>query len=299
MEGASDGPVIKFVADRLNDAIAHGASDVHVSSDASGLSIRFRMNGVLLAQDRANAVSADAVIARLKVLSGMNVAERRRPQDGRMTVVVGGRVIDFRMSSVPTQHGESIVCRVLDPKAVRLGWDALGFDIDTQAAVRAIIEQPNGLFLATGPTGSGKTTTLTTALVHLNNGRRKIVTVEDPVEYQIAGIDQIQVQEEIGLTFASVLRSILRQDPNVIMVGEIRDGETAQIACRAALVGRLVLSTLHTSSPSTAVHTAGRPWRRRVHRARCAARGVGAGLGRGAVPSVRGARLWSVRGHRH
>ena len=163
LEGASDGPVIKFVADRLNDAIAHGASDVHVSSDASGLSIRFRMNGVLLAQDGANAVSADAVIARLKVLSNMNVAERRRPQDGRMTVVLGGRVIDFLMSSVPTQHGESIVCRVLDPKAVRLGWDALGFDIDTQAAVRAIIERPNGLFLVTGPTGSGWCTSTTGA----------------------------------------------------------------------------------------------------------------------------------------
>ncbi|WP_171181838.1 GspE/PulE family protein [Ruegeria sp. HKCCD8929] len=249
----ADGPIIRFVAEKMNDAVAVGASDIHFSSTAKGLGLRFRINGILVTQSGVSHINATSVMARLKVMSGMNVAERRLPQDGRISSVIGGRVIDFRVSALPTEQGESIVCRVLDPYALRLGWDKLGFEPEIEAQVKQIIEQPSGLFLVTGPTGSGKTTTLYTALTHLNSPRRKIITVEDPVEYQLDGIEQVQVHDEIGLTFANALRSILRQDPNVIMLGEIRDSETAEIACRAALVGRMVLSTLHTSSAAGAV----------------------------------------------
>jgi general secretion pathway protein E len=178
----------------------------------------------------------------------MNISERRLPQDGRIAQVISGRLIDFRVSSIPTQFGESIVCRILDPKSLQRGWKDLGFAQDVSNWIVEKIEQPSGLFLVTGPTGSGKTTTLYTALSHLNAPERKIITVEDPIEYSLPGIEQIQVHEEIGLTFARALRSILRQDPNVIMIGEIRDEETAAMACRAAMVGRMVLSTLHTNS---------------------------------------------------
>lgn len=160
-------------------------------------------------------------------MASMNVSERRLPQDGRITTNIAGRKVDFRISSVPTAFGESIVCRVLDPRALRLGWDKLGFDEAITREIISIIEQPSGLFLVTGPTGSGKTTTLYTALSHLNQDERKILTVEDPIEYNLAGIEQVQVHEEIGMTFARALRTFLRQDPNIIMVGEIRDQETA------------------------------------------------------------------------
>lgn len=249
----ADGPVIRFVNEKLTDAVLQGASDVHVECTEAGLDIRYRVNGILVPQTVDPAISVPGVIARLKVLAGVNVAERRLPQDGRFTVMIAGRTIDFRFSSLPTQWGESIVARVLDPKALRLGWDALGFPGDIVARVRAAVERPSGLFLVTGPTGSGKTTTLYTALAHLNTPARKIVTVEDPVEYNLPGVQQVQVNEAIGLTFARVLRGILRHDPNVILIGEIRDEETAAIAVRAAQVGRMVLSTLHTASAAGAV----------------------------------------------
>ena len=245
-EAADDGPVIRFVAETLAEAVASGASDIHVESLPSGLAVRMRINGLLVPMNTDPAIPAPSVFARLKVMARANVAERRLPQDARFSSTFSGRRIDFRLSSLPTQHGESIVLRILDPQALRLGWDRLGFAPDMVARITACIERPSGLFLVTGPTGSGKTTTLYTALAHLNSPRRKIVTVEDPVEYSLPGVQQVQVQEEIGLTFARILRSILRHDPNVIMVGEIRDSETAEIACRAAQVGRLVLSTLHT-----------------------------------------------------
>lgn len=241
-----DGPVIRFVAETLAEAVASGASDIHVEALPAGLAVRMRLNGLLVPMNTDPAIPAASVFARLKVMARANVAERRLPQDARFSSTFSGRRIDFRLSSLPTQHGESIVLRILDPQALRLGWDKLGFASDMVARITACIERPSGLFLVTGPTGSGKTTTLYTALAHLNSPRRKIVTVEDPVEYSLPGVQQVQVQEEIGLTFARVLRSILRHDPNVIMVGEIRDPETAEIACRAAQVGRLVLSTLHT-----------------------------------------------------
>lgn len=245
-ESADDGPVIRFVAETLAEAVASGASDIHVEALPAGLAVRMRVNGLLVPMNTDPAIPPASVFARLKVMARANVAERRLPQDARFSSTFSGRRIDFRLSSLPTQHGESIVLRILDPQALRLGWDRLGFAPDMVARITACIERPSGLFLVTGPTGSGKTTTLYTALAHLNSPRRKIVTVEDPVEYSLPGVQQVQVQEEIGLTFARVLRSILRHDPNVIMVGEIRDPETAEIACRAAQVGRLVLSTLHT-----------------------------------------------------
>lgn len=249
----ADGPVIRFVSEKLNEAVSLGASDVHFEAQEDGLRVRYRVRGVLKPQAVDRSLSMASVLARIKVLAGMSVSERRLPQDGRITGNVAGRKVDFRVSSIPTSFGESIVCRVLDPASLRLGWEKLGFDAALTDRIRQIIEQPSGLFLVTGPTGAGKTTTLYTALSQLNRDDRKIVTIEDPIEYNLQGIEQVQVHEEIGMTFATALRSFLRQDPNIIMVGEIRDQETAEIACRAALVGRLVLSTLHTSSPQGAV----------------------------------------------
>nr|WP_245218759.1 GspE/PulE family protein [Rubellimicrobium aerolatum] len=248
-EGAGgDGPVIRFVNETLAEAVAMGASDIHFEAEPVGFAVRMRINGVLSLRPGDPGVSATSVFARLKVMARANVAERRLPQDARFSGVFSGRRIDFRLSCLPTRHGESAALRVLDPQALRLGWDQLGFDAAMVARVTRLIELPNGLFLVTGPTGSGKTTTLYTALAHLNSIRRKIVTVEDPIEYSLPGVQQVQVQDEIGLSFARVLRAILRHDPDVVMVGEIRDAETAEIACRAAQVGRMVLSTLHTRS---------------------------------------------------
>lgn len=249
----SDGPVIRFVAEKLADSVAQGASDLHLESTETGLAMRFRINGVLVPQRVDASLDPAAILARFKVMAGVNVSERRLPQDGRIEAMIAGRRIDFRFSSLPTHLGESIVARVLDPKQMRLGLDALGFQPGIVERIRAILERPSGLFLATGPTGSGKTTTLYAAINYLNDPRRKIVTVEDPVEYNIAGVQQIQIHEEIGLTFARALRGILRHDPNVILIGEIRDQETAEIAVRAAQVGRLVLSTLHTNTAAGAV----------------------------------------------
>lgn len=249
---AEDGPVIRFVAETLAEAVSAGASDLHFESLASGLSVRMRVNGLLVPLAVDPAIPVAAVFARIKVLARANVAERRIPQDARFSGSFFGRRIDFRVSVLPTQHGESLVLRLLDPQSLRLGWDRLGFLPGMVNDITRCLERPSGLFLVTGPTGSGKTTTLYTALQHLNSRRSKIITVEDPVEYTLPGVQQVQVQDEIGLSFARILRSILRHDPNVIMVGEIRDPETAEIACRAAQVGRLVLSTLHTRDAPSA-----------------------------------------------
>lgn len=250
--GQRDGPVMRFVGDCIAEAVDRGASDIHFSSSATDLSVKLRLHGVLSPIPIVKGLDPKAIFARIKVLADMDVTERRRPQDGRFTQSVSGRKVHFRVSSIPTAYGESLVVRPLDPKTLRLGWDKLGIEPTLQHRIQEILSQRNGLFLVTGPTGSGKSTTLYTALDSLNTGRRKIITVEDPVEYQLDGIDQIQVHPDIGLGFGVALRSVLRQDPNVIMVGEIRDRETAEIACRAALVGRLVLSTLHTNSAAGA-----------------------------------------------
>lgn len=247
-----DGPVVRFVGRVLQDAVEAGASDIHFEPQADGLRVRFRVQGILRTQPVDRDIDMVSVIARVKVLSEMNVSERRLPQDGRIRANISGRQVDFRVSSVPTGFGESVVCRVLDPRSLRLGWAKLGFPPDVERGLIDVLKRPHGLVLVTGPTGSGKTTTLYTALTHLNRESVKILTVEDPVEYDLPGIEQVQVREATGLTFSRALRAFLRQDPDVIMVGEIRDRETAEIACRAALVGRLVLSTLHTNTPEDA-----------------------------------------------
>lgn len=249
---STEAPVVRQVNQLLSRAVDERASDVHFEVQEDGLRVRFRIDGRLTKRTVDRSLRPDAVLARVKVLAGLNVSERRLPQDGRIELVIAGRSVDFRVSSVPTQYGESVVCRVLDPGAQKLDWTELGFDRALAKRIRALIERPSGLFLVTGPTGSGKTTTLYTALTQLNTLDRKIITVEDPIEYSLDGIEQVQVDASLGLTFARVLRSVLRQDPDVLMIGEIRDGETAEIACRAALVGRLVLSTLHTGSPDAA-----------------------------------------------
>ncbi|WP_108813233.1 GspE/PulE family protein [Loktanella sp. Alg231-35] len=250
---ANDGPVITLVNDIIGKAVSLGASDVHVETQERGARVRYRVDGVLQ-NDRA--IPDDlrsAVASRLKVMANLNISERRRPQDGRADIVVRGRSIDIRMSSMPTQHGESIVLRLLDRSRMQLDWKSLKFPPERVAEIEQLMACPNGIFLVAGPTGSGKTTTLYTALRGINSEDRKIVTVEDPIEYALEGVNQVQVDPAIDMSFAKALRAILRQDPNVMMVGEIRDEETAEIAVRAALIGRLVLSTIHTNDAISAV----------------------------------------------
>lgn len=232
----------------ISDAIELGASDIHFEAREAGLKIRLRVDGILRPYSRSSSDTDVALVARLKLLGGMSVTERRLPQDGSCRRTVFGRTIELRLSTVPTQFGESLVSRLLDPSTNRQSLGALGYEPDIARQITELIQRPNGLFVISGPTGSGKTTTLYAALQVLNDGRRKIVTAEDPIEQSLDGIDQIQVNPAIGLGFSQVLRAALRQDPNVLMIGEIRDTETAEIACRAALVGRLVLATIHASS---------------------------------------------------
>lgn len=249
---ANDGPVVKFASEMFNRAADAGASDIHIEATAEGARIRFRIGGDLQLDGTVQTTFRDALISRLKVVSNLNISEKRRPQDGRIDVMVRGRKIDIRLSTLPTQFGESVVLRLLDQTQVGLDWGALGFSDERCNQVRDILRQPNGIFLVAGPTGSGKTTTLYTALSELNDPKAKILTVEDPIEYSLEGINQVQVDPTVDLDFANVLRAMLRQDANVILVGEIRDRETAEIAVRAALIGRLVLSTIHTNdSPTT------------------------------------------------
>lgn len=250
---ANDGPVIKLVNDLIAQAVDQGASDVHIEAGEAEAVLRFRIDGALVPHGALPATTYAAVASRLKVMAGLNISEKRRPQDGRAYLSVRGRTIDIRLSTLPTQHGESIVLRLLDRSRVRLDWQELGYTPDRVARIEAAVNKPNGVFLVAGPTGSGKTTTLYTALSGLNSAERKIVTVEDPIEYTLTGINQVQVDTGIEMSFARALRSILRQDPDVIMVGEIRDEETAEIAIRAALVGRMVLTTIHTNDSISAI----------------------------------------------
>ena len=252
---ASEAPVIRLVGLLIAESVERRASDIHIEPFDNRLRVRYRIDGVM--QEVASHPSRlrFAIISRIKIMAKLNIAERRLPQDGRIRLSVRGNEVDLRVSTVPTDHGESVVLRVLDKSAVVLDFDRLGFAPDNRDAIRALLARPNGIVLVTGPTGSGKTTTLYTALMELNGHgcctwERKILTVEDPIELQIEGINQIAIRPQIGLGFAEVLRSILRQDPDIIMVGEIRDLETAQIAVQAALTGHTVLSTLHTNSCS-------------------------------------------------
>src|SRR5881275_2628804 len=236
----------------LVDAIRRGASDIHLEPYEKVFRVRFRVDGVLHEIMTPPKRLEAAVISRVKIMASLDIAERRLPQDGRIKLRIQGKEIDLRVSTVPTMHGESVVMRILDKGGVPLDFKRLGFEDDTLKSFLDVLFEPHGILLVTGPTGSGKTTTLYTALDRLNQPDVKILTVEDPVEYQMPGINQIQVKPQIDLTFANALRSIVRQDPDVIMIGEIRDLETAQIAVQSALTGHLVLSTLHTNdAPST------------------------------------------------
>jgi general secretion pathway protein E len=250
---ASDAPVIRLVQQLVNDAIAARASDIHLEPSERALHVRLRLDGLLREVESQPREVAAAVISRIKVMAALNIAERRLPQDGRIRVTVQGKDVDFRVATTPTLHGESVVLRILDRQDVALDFNALGFDEELQSSLRSAIERPFGIVLVTGPTGSGKTTTLYAALKEINTPERKIITVEDPVEYVLEGVNQVPVRPQIGLTFAQALRAFLRQDPDVLMVGEIRDRETAEIAIQAALTGHLLLSTLHTNTAAAAV----------------------------------------------
>ncbi|UCG99602.1 MAG: Flp pilus assembly complex ATPase component TadA [Burkholderiales bacterium] len=250
---ASEAPVIRLVNVLIGRVTDLRASDIHLEPFDDGLHVRYRIDGVIDTYEVIEPRLAAAVVSRMKLLAQLNIAERRLPQDGRIKTRVKGRELDLRVSTVPTVHGESVVLRVLDRASVRFSLADLGFSPDTLAGFEALLARPHGILLVTGPTGSGKTTTLYGALSKLDANALKILTVEDPVEYQLDGINQIHVHPQIGLTFASALRSILRQDPDIIMIGEMRDGETAQIAVQSALTGHLVLSTLHTNTAASAV----------------------------------------------
>ncbi|HET7032908.1 MAG TPA: type II secretion system ATPase GspE [Casimicrobiaceae bacterium] len=251
---ASEAPVIRLVSLIITNALEARASDVHIEPFENRLIVRYRIDGVLHEVESPPRRFSAAVISRVKIMANLDIAERRLPQDGRIRLRVHGKEIDLRVSTVPTMHGESVVMRILDKGGVALDFKRLGFEDDTLERFLEVLMQPHGILLVTGPTGSGKTTTLYTALERLNQPDVKILTVEDPVEYQMAGINQIQVKPQINLTFANALRSIVRQDPDVIMIGEIRDLETAEIAVQSALTGHLVLSTVHTNDAASTMN---------------------------------------------
>lgn len=252
-EAASEGPIVKFVDFIITKAVQDRASDIHIEPSETELQVRYRVDGKLRTMTTSKKNTQAAIISRIKIISGMNIAEKRAPQDGRIQMRVEGNAIDLRVSCIPVTHGEKIVMRILFKNNVMVKMEKLGFLPETLARFREVYKNPHGIILVTGPTGSGKSTTLSAVLNELNSPEDNIMTVEDPVEYQIPGINQVQVNVPAGLTFASALRSFLRQDPDIIMVGEIRDGETAQIATQAALTGHLVLSTLHTNDAPSSI----------------------------------------------
>jgi general secretion pathway protein E len=250
---ASEAPVIRLVNQIVAHAVETQASDIHIEPLEDRLWLRYRYDGVLHEAEAPPKGLAAAIVSRIKIMSHLDIAERRLPQDGRLKLAVRGVDVDFRVSTLPSMHGETVVLRVLDRSAVEFNFAKLGLPDTITRSLKSLFDLPNGMLLVTGPTGSGKTTTLYTGLSSLDAVARKIVSVEDPIEYQLSGVNQIQVKPQIGLTFASLLRSIMRHDPDVIMVGEIRDLETAQIAVQASLTGHLVLSTLHTNSAAATV----------------------------------------------
>jgi MSHA biogenesis protein MshE len=245
--GLEEAPVVKLLQSVFDDATQVRASDIHIEPQEGNLQVRFRIDGLLHLQTEADSKIAHALALRLKLMSSLDISEKRLPQDGRFTIKVKEQQIDVRISTMPTQYGESVVMRLLNQSSGILNLDSIGMPPAMLARFRAILQRPNGLVLVTGPTGSGKTTTLYGALAELNEMERKLITIEDPVEYRLPGINQVQVNEKIELSFARILRSALRQDPDVVLVGEMRDQETAQIGMRAALTGHVVLSTLHTN----------------------------------------------------
>jgi type IV pilus assembly protein PilB len=252
-EDDENAPVIKLINLLITEAVRMRASDIHIEPMGDRVRVRYRIDGVCHIRDDVPKNIQAAVMTRFKIASGMDIAERRIPQDGRIKMKFGGKQIDFRVSACPTYHGESVVLRILRPESASVGIAALGFEEDNNEIFQRIIRRPNGIFLVTGPTGSGKTTTLYSALQELNRPDKKIITAEDPVEYNFTGMNQCQVREDIGLNFAKILRAMLRQAPNIILVGEIRDREVGDVAIQAALTGHLVFSTLHTNDAPSAV----------------------------------------------
>jgi general secretion pathway protein E len=250
---ASEVPVIRLVNRLMRDAVLQRASDIHIEPAIDAVRVRYRIDGVMAEVERLAPEMQAGVASRIKILAKLNIAERRMPQDGRIKIVVAGREIDLRISTSPVLHGESIVMRILDQEQVDLTFSALGFDARTIQILHRLLTLPNGIILVSGPTGSGKTTTLYSALKILNSVERKVFSIEDPVEYQLPGVNQMQIKPAIGLDFIHCLRSILRQDPDVIMIGEMRDAETAATAIRASLTGHLVLSTVHTNSAAASI----------------------------------------------
>jgi len=253
LENKDDAPIIRLLNALLSEAIKEGASDVHIEIFEDRIMIRFRVDGVLREVLEPQRVLAPLIISRVKIMAKLDIAEKRLPQDGRITLRIAGRAVDVRVSTMPTSHGERIVLRLLDKQNARLDLAQLGMASHTLQAMQKLLQNPHGIILVTGPTGSGKTTTLYASLTSLNNYSRNILTVEDPIEFDLPGIGQTQVNYKVNMTFAKGLRSILRQDPDIVMVGEIRDVETAQIAIQASLTGHLVLSTLHTNSAAGAI----------------------------------------------
>ena len=248
-----EAPIIKYVQSLITEAVKRRASDIHLEPLEKRFRVRYRIDGVLVEVENPPKRLQPSIISRLKLMAEMSIAEKRVPLDGRIQITYNDKSIDLRVSSLPTVYGESIVMRILDKEGLRLGLPELGFFSDDQSTFERIVGMPDGIFLVTGPTGSGKSTTLYSALNYLNHPDRKIITVEDPVEYQMTGINQVQVRREVGMTFAAALRSMLRQAPNIIMIGEIRDLETAEIAINASLTGHMVFSTLHTNDAPSAV----------------------------------------------
>jgi len=246
-------PIIKLVQAMIGEAVRNRASDIHIEPMKDRVRVRYRIDGECVERDRIPLRMKGPLISRLKIMAGIDIAEKRLPQDGRIKLTVDKSSVDFRVSTLPAYHGESVVLRILRPDSVRIGIQSLGFEEEDYKIFQRIIKRPNGIFLVTGPTGSGKTTTLYAALNELNRPDKKIITAEDPVEYNFVGINQCQVRENIGLSFAKILRSMLRQAPNIILVGEIRDKEVAEVAVQAALTGHLVFSTLHTNDAPGAI----------------------------------------------
>tara|TARA_Y100000589_G_scaffold51635_1_gene43018 strand:+ start:3239 stop:4972 length:1734 start_codon:yes stop_codon:yes gene_type:complete len=251
--GEDDAPIVRLTTKIIEEAVRGRASDIHIEPMADRVLLRYRIDGVCHVRDNLPKRMQAALLARMKLMAGVNIAERRIPQDGRIKMFIDDSQVDFRVSCCPAYHGESVVLRILRPDSARIGLTALGFEQDHLDIFNKIIRRPNGIFLVTGPTGSGKTTTLYSALDVLNRPDRKIITAEDPIEYSFSGINQCQVNDSIGLTFPSILKSMLRQAPNVILIGEIRDREVADIAIQAALTGHLVFSTLHTNDAPSAI----------------------------------------------